>query len=126
MTTKIMLPNSIPKSQRVDWSMSDPGREWLYLYCASCGKDGGRVLRTDVPNLEEFAFNLCDPCAEKYGAIDGAYFVPDEVFFAKVEEATIERLGREFTLPELLKELEDSSSFLFQIAKDRNIFLASE
>jgi hypothetical protein len=124
--SQISLPNSIPRSKKVDYSMSSPGREWLYLFCASCGADGGRVLATDVPNREEFAFYLCNDCAGKHGAIDGTYTVPDEVFFQKVREASIERRGRELQPHEILVELDDPHSFLTKLVKDRKAFLASE
>ena len=126
MTNKVLLPNSIPRSAKVDNSISSPGREWLFLYCASCGADGGRVLKTDVPNREEFAFYLCDPCAAKHGRIDGTYMVPDEVFFEKVREASIERRGHELAPREMLIELDDPNGFLTKLLKDRNTFLASE
>lgn len=126
MAERLMLPNSLTTTPKVDWNLSGPHGKWLYLFCASCGADGGRVLETDVPNREEFAFYLCDPCAAKYGAIDGSYMVPDEVFFQKVKEAQLERFGRELTVPELLKEMEDPNSLLLRVAKDRNTFLASE
>jgi hypothetical protein len=123
---EVLLPNSITRQQKVDWSISSPGNEWVYLYCASCGDDGGRVRKADIPNVEEFAFRLCDPCAEKYGKIDGTFFVPDEVFFAKVKEASIERMGRELVQDEVFKLLDDPNSFLSKLVKDRGTFLASE
>ena len=89
------LPNSLPRTIKTDWSMSKLGREWLYLYCASCGKDGGRVLRTDIPNVDEWAFYLCDDCAEKYGRFPDSVMVPDDVFWAKVAEAKANRESRE-------------------------------
>ncbi len=122
----VLLPNSIPRSAKVDWSISDPGREWLFLFCASCGADGGRVLRTDIPNREEFAFYLCNSCAEKHGTIDGAYFVPDEVFFQKVREAQIEKEGRELTVNEITEALQNSDHYLAKLVHDRGTFLASE
>jgi hypothetical protein len=71
------LPNSLPRSPRVDISMSRNGMHWFYLFCANCGTDGGRVLETDLN--EQYAFYLCNSCAEKYGEIDGMTMVPDEV-----------------------------------------------
>lgn len=121
-----ILPNSLTKNPKVDASISGNGMEWLYLFCASCGADGGRVLKTDIPNREEFAFYLCDPCATKYGKIDGTYMVPDEVFFSRVKEAMLERCGRELKPTEVLVVLDDPNSFLSKLAKDRNTVLSSE
>jgi len=121
-----VLPNSIPKSRKVDASLSRNGLEWLFIYCASCGCDMGRVLKTDVPNREEFAFALCDPCAQKYGAINGVWAEPDAIFWQKVREAQLERHHRELTSAEVVRELDDPSSYLHQLARDRNTFLASE
>lgn len=128
MTQTTMLPSSLTRSPKVDPTMSAFGREWLYLYCASCGKDGGRVLKTDVPNKEEFAFYLCDPCGAKYGNIQGTYAVPDEVFFEKVKQAALERKlqPQDLTEQTIVILLDDPESWLSKLAKDRNTFLASE
>lgn len=127
MSAKVnVLPNSIPRDGKVDLSMSTPGWEWLYIYCASCGCDGGRVLKTDIPNREEFAFYLCDPCAQKYGAINGVWVEPDQIFWHKVREAQLDREGRELSTEELITKLDDPGSYLSQLAKDRNTFLSSE
>jgi hypothetical protein len=126
MEQLVALPNSLPREPKTNPTLSGRGLEWLYIYCASCGKDGGSVLKCDVPNREEFAFYLCDPCAEKYGKIDGTHFVPDEMFFAKVREASIERHGRELLESEVHKLLDDPNSFISKLVKDRNTFLASE
>ena len=124
--TPQILPNSLTRDPKVDASMSAPGREWFFLFCASCGADGGRVLKTDVPNREEFAFYLCEPCAQKYGAINGLWVEPDAVFFQKVKEAQLEREGRELTAQEVVQILDDPNSYLNKLARDRNTFLASE
>jgi hypothetical protein len=121
-----VLPNSLTKDNKVDWSMSIPGREWMYLYCASCGGDMGRVLKAEIPNVEEYAGALCDPCAEKYGNIPGAWAIPDALFWQKVKEAQIEHHHRELTAKEVLKELDDPNSYHNKLVRDRNTFLASE
>ncbi len=121
-----VLPNSLTKDKKVDWSMSVPGREWMFLYCASCGTDMGRVLKADIPNVDEYAGALCDPCAEKYGGLPGTWATPDAMFWEKVREAQLERQQRELTAGEVLKELDDPSSYLHKLIKDRNTFLASE
>ena len=72
------LPNSLPARPKIDLSISDPGRNWFYLFCANCGCDGGRVLETELG--KEFAFYLCNECAEKHGEIAGMMMLPDDVF----------------------------------------------
>lgn len=77
-----ILPNSKPRHRKVDWNISRCGAEWIYIFCANCGKDGGRVLE----NQCDFAFYLCDSCAETYGHIPGTMMVPDELFWQQVAE----------------------------------------
>jgi hypothetical protein len=72
------LPNSLPRRTKIDLSISSHGLNWFYLFCANCGADGGRVLETELGN--EFAFYLCNPCAEKHGEIAGTFMVPDGAF----------------------------------------------
>lgn len=128
MGVQTTLPNSIPRAQKVDYNLSSNGMEWLFLYCSSCGVDGGRVLKTDVPKIDgrEFAFYLCDPCAVKYGAIDGTAFVPDELFFQKVVEAQMEREGRILEIEEVAVALDNPDHYLSKLVKNGNTFLASE
>ena len=108
-----LLPNSIPAERKIDWNLSRTGARWLYIYCANCGKDGGRVLENEM----DFAFYLCNSCAEKYGEIPNTMMVPDEVFFEKVKEAQIEKYGRILNPEEVAVELQDGSSFLSKLAK---------
>jgi len=72
------LPNCLPVRRKIDLSISSHGLNWFYLFCANCGADGGRVLETELGN--EFAFYLCNSCAEKHGEIAGTYLVPDDAF----------------------------------------------
>lgn len=69
-----LLPNSKPRARRIDWNISRCGVEWIFIFCANCGKDGGRILENDY----DFAFYLCQDCAGKYGEIAGTYMVPDQ------------------------------------------------
>ena len=84
------------------------------------------MLKTDVPNREEFAFYLCQPCADKYGSVAGTWAEPDALFWQKVKEAQWEREGRELTPREILEKLDDPHSYLNKLVGDRNTFLASE
>lgn len=58
-----------------------------------------------------FAFVLCDSCAEKYGDIAHTYKEPDSVFWARLEEAQMERQGRAMTLAELVVAIDEDSTF---------------
>jgi hypothetical protein len=113
-----VVPSSLTRVEKIDWKISRPGWEWLVLFCASCHKEGGRVLKCDVPNASEFAFWLCDDCAQKW-SLDGTYLVPDEIFFQKVREAMLEREGRELTLYELYEAEKDPTHYLSKLLKDR-------
>ena len=113
-----ILPNSLTSTPKVDYNLSRNGQTWLFLFCANCGADGGRVLETDVPNAEQFAFYLCNPCAEKHGNIPGTMMVPDEVIFAKVREAQFEEYGRLLTGEEIAIELQDDSSLMSKLKKE--------
>ena len=84
------------------------------------------MLKTDVPNREEFAFYLCDDCAVKYGDVAGTWVEPDAVFWQKVREAQLDRHQRELTPVEVVRELDDPSSYLHKLVRDRNTVLASE
>lgn len=114
-----LLPNSIPRNPKVDWSISRADSRWFYIFCANCGADGGRVMEANIPNCEEFAFYLCNSCAEKYGDIPNSVMVPDEVFFKKVAEAQLESYGRTLTAEEVAIELQDGSSILSKLAKEK-------
>lgn len=90
---------------------------WLYMYCANCGCDGGRVLESSLP--ETFAFYLCIPCGEKWAPMAGYAMMPDEVFFDKVKQAMIEEYGRELTSQEIIEVLKDENSILYKLALER-------
>lgn len=115
MSTLDILPNCLTRDEKVDWSISTPGWEWKYLYCGSCGADGGRVLKTYLP--KDFAYYICESCLEKYGHVLGTYVEPDEVFRQKIVQAMQEEYGRSLTEFEVLGELEDPSSCISKLAK---------
>jgi hypothetical protein len=122
----VTLPNSLTRNPKIDLKMSGRGGNWFYLYCASCGKDGGRVRESEIPNREEFAFYLCNDCAEKYGPIANTMMIPDALFFQKIREAQLEKEGRELEAFEIVEALKDPAHYLSKLANDRNTFLASE
>ena len=115
MSAPAVLPSSrattilTPKS-----AVFDAGMWWVPLFCANCGKRCGRV-----PEDSGHAFYLCSPCFDKHGVVAGTMVVPDEVFWATVREAQLETYGRELTLPELVVALDDPTSVLSKLARDR-------
>lgn len=91
------------------------GAWWVPIFCANCGADGGLVPQENMT----FAFYLCNPCFETYGTIAGTYAMPDEVFWAKLQEAQLERHGRLLSNTELVAALADESDPVSRLAKDR-------
>lgn len=76
---------------------------WVPVFCANCGADGGMVPEENIT----FIFYLCNSCAQTYGQIAGTMMMPDEVFFARLAEAQLERYGRYLTPEEWDKISED-------------------
>jgi len=114
MSTPLALPSSIPTHRKFDHSLSGAGALWIYIYCASCGADGGRVLENDY----DFAFYLCNDCADKYGDIDGMYMEPDQVFWNKLYNAQMEEYGRLLTPEEIAIELQEKTSLMTKLKKE--------
>jgi len=103
ITGKEILPDSRLKNpKRVTNHL---GYNWIPIYCANCGADGGFVPEDNM----NFAFYLCDPCAEKLPPIDGTYVMPDEVFWKKLEEAQIEKYGHLLSVTEMAKEVDQGT-----------------
>ena len=91
---------------------------WEPIFCANCGKDGGFVPAEN----KQFAFYLCDPCAEKWSPLVDTYMIPDEVFWRKVEQAQLEKYQRILSQEEIALLLTDERSTLSRLAKDRPSF----
>lgn len=90
------------------------GANWVPIFCANCGGDGGFVPEENM----NFAFYLCQPCADRLPPIEGTYQMPDEEFHQKVAEAQIEKYGRLLSPIEVATELEDLSSILSKLKKE--------
>src|SRR5258705_13374154 len=116
MSTLDFLPNCLTRTEKIDWSISNPGWEWAYLFCGSCGADGGRVLKTYLPR--EFAYYICEDCLAKYGHLVGTYVEPDEVFRQKVIAAMEEEYGGTLNEAQILDELKDPSSVISKLEKE--------
>lgn len=115
MATAI-LPNCIAQRSKrsIVWAN---GMKWLPLFCANCGKEGGMVLETDWNRVKNFAFYLCDPCAEKLPPMVAVS--PDEAFWVKVHQVQMDEFGRELTEPELIEALKSDDHILTKLCKDR-------
>lgn len=108
-----VLPNCLPKvTRKVVWRGP---MAWIPLFCANCGADGGLVPEEG----SDFAFYLCDPCAEKWAPLAGTMLVPDEVFWQKLNAAQVEKYGRILTPPEQVEALKDGDHLLSKLARDR-------
>jgi hypothetical protein len=114
-----LLPNCIAtRSERtIVWAN---GMKWIPIFCANCGKDGGQVLEGDWERVKNFAFYLCDPCAEKWSPLANMAISPDEAFWRKVRTAQIEEFGRELTPEEIVEALKDGEHILSKLARDRH------
>lgn len=118
MSESDILPSSLTKTPKVDVSMSRDGAVWLYLFCANCGVDSGyRVRETWLP--KQFAFYLCDDCVQKYGAPAAMMMEPDMVFWKRVAEIQIEEFGHILSDQELVVQLDDLSSSMSKLERDR-------
>jgi hypothetical protein len=109
-----ILPSSLTKVTKNVISVQ--GEPWKPIFCANCGKDGGWVPEKNC----DFAFYLCQPCADKHGSIAGTMMVPDEVFWARVKAEQVETYGRELTEAEIAEALKDSDNSLAKLARDRH------
>jgi hypothetical protein len=116
-----VLPNCI--ATRSSKTVFGPGgTRWLPLHCANCGKDGGLVMETDWELVKNWAFYLCDPCADKWAPLANTCLAPDEVFWQKVHQAQLDNYGRALSDLELVEALKDHDHLLSKLAKDRDDF----
>jgi len=75
------------------------GAWWVPVYCASCGKFYGHVPEEGCT----FACWLCDPCSTKYGALASTYFMPEELFWARLRAEQIAKYRRLLTPAEITR-----------------------
>lgn len=90
------------------------------LFCANCGADGGMVPEY-VPQVQgyNFAFYLCDPCAEKWSALAGTMLIPDQAYWLKLREMQMSDYGHELTSEEVVIELQNPTSKLSRFVSER-------
>jgi hypothetical protein len=85
----------------VDWPMPDGVStvrvECVPVFCANCGKANGFCPRDNTA----WAFWLCQPCFDVYGAVANTWSQPDAAFWANVHHEMEARFGRVLTDAEL-------------------------
>lgn len=111
-----LLPDSRAKS--IKHSKLYRGINWIPLYCANCGGDGGWVPEADCT----FAFYLCDNCEAGWKELPGTYTEPDTVFWARLKNEQMEKYGRELEPHEIIEVLKDDTSTISKLARDRKDF----
>jgi len=87
---------------------------WIPVFCASCGRPHGYVPEENM----KFAFWLCDPCADRYGAVAGTLMMPDQVFWSKVREEQLEKYGRILNMQELQAAADSPCTPLGKLLRD--------
>ena len=107
-----ILPDSRPRERRGAKFMQ--GMFWIPIFCANCGADGGFVPQENC----NFAFYLCTKCCEQWGGLAGTYTVPEEVFWAKVREAQMEKFQRLLNPLEQIEALKDEHHVLAKLARE--------
>jgi hypothetical protein len=107
-----ILPDSRAKTAR--GIVSVRGTNYIPIFCANCGKQGGGVSQEHVT----FCFWLCDHCYEKWGAVAGVSFVPDEVFWEKVKAAQLEEYGHILDADEIFLEAAKPESIIAKLVRD--------
>lgn len=117
--TKEILPNCIAQrtEKTIVWAN---GMKWIPVFCANCGTDRGLVLESEWERVKNFAFALCDPCAEKWSPLVDTYIAPDEAFWKKIHDAQMEAFGRDLTPEEIVEALKDDNHILTKLCKDRH------
>jgi len=119
MQTQNLLPNSIAQrnEKTVVWAN---GMKWLPIFCANCGVQHGQVLETDWERVKNFAFCLCDACAQKWSPLVDTMMAPDEAFWRKFHAVQMDEFGRELTEAELVEALKDDNHVIAKLCKDRH------
>ncbi len=89
------------------------GQYWQPIFCANCGAPGGLVPEHNMT----FAFYLCNPCADKHGAVAGMMPMPDQVFWEQVKQEQLDVHKRELTETELLSIVASDTTPLATLIK---------
>jgi hypothetical protein len=87
------------------------------LYCMNCGKQHG--YRNEPDAASGYVGYLCDPCAERWSPLVGTMLVPDVAFAELASAEMLDTYGRILTDAEQVRVLDDPSSSLAKLARDR-------
>ena len=88
MTKKDVLPDCRTLTPKGAVHLSGWG-SWIPIFCANCGKEGGKVPEENMT----FIFWLCDNCFETCGKIAGTMAVPDEVVWEQIRQEQLTKQG---------------------------------
>jgi hypothetical protein len=105
-----LLPDSRLKSPKGE--VFHKGLNWEPIFCANCGVMGAYTPKGN------WAFWLCNPCAENWVPLANTLLVPDEVFWEKVNQAQMEEYGHILTQEEVAKELSNPTSVMSLLKKE--------
>jgi hypothetical protein len=115
-----ILPESRPRDRKGAVQTADG---WMIpVYCANCGKRWGMVPEKHIT----FAFVLCESCVETHGVPAHFHMEPDRVFWDRVKEAMLDEQIDSLTQEDMQKHVNDSSSSIGKILRERCAILAKE
>jgi hypothetical protein len=93
------------------------GEPQVPCYCMNCHKQFG--YRNKPGPGSGYVGYLCVPCAETWSPLVGTMLVPDEVHAARCRDEMLESHGRQLTELEILKALDDATSPLSLLVRER-------
>jgi hypothetical protein len=111
-----VLPSSVPRRRKLVFVGGEP---YVRIACLNCGRAGGAVLEAGIDAPGGYVGYICDACAEVHSLEFGQCLLPDEVFAGRLTEAQLEAFGRELSPGELIVQLDDPSSVIAKLARDR-------
>lgn len=111
-------PNILPDSRATTiftprGATPGPGGFWIPIFCASCGREGGKVPEENMT----FVFWLCNPCFAVYGELTNMMVMPDEVFWEKIKQEQLSAYGRLLSTEELQVLVEADATPLATLIK---------
>jgi hypothetical protein len=86
-------------------------------YCMNCHRQHG-FCNEPGPGSGYVGY-LCEKCAETWSPLIGTMIVPDAVHAHRCRDEMLESHGREMTEAEILVALDDASSPLAKLARER-------
>lgn len=104
-------PTGVIKMEFGQWGMLN----MQPIFCANCGKLGGWCPAENMT----FVCWLCDdPCSKQWGQLAHTYTSPDEVFWEKVKQESLEKKGHYLTEKEVIAVEESSCNPLSTLLKE--------